>query len=177
MWTYRVAPERLFIWSPQPTAWAYFDADIRDIESSFNFSNYSGIGFYVMGMQEGQNLQFNLFTHNWTKDKEHEVYQYTYNEDIRTTTNWRYVEVNFSDFRIAPWQKDAYPNSQQPDLQKVFGFGLSATTSSRLSNTVRVDEMSLLDKNGSRTLIADFSALNATIDGKEALFHAGAGYS
>jgi hypothetical protein len=176
MWTYDIEAKKPYF-NSQSTAWAYFDADIRNIETSFNLSDYQGIGFYVMGMQEGQKVQFNLFTHNFTDQKQHVVYQYIYSEDILTTTNWRYVELPFSNFKLAPWLKDLSPDTQTPDIKKVFGFGFSVTTDNRLSNTIRVDEMCLLTKNGDKILITDFSALNATINGQEALFHAGAGQS
>ena len=93
------------------------------------------------------------------------------------TTNWRKEEVLFPNLCIAPWTEDKYPEAPEcPNLEKVYAIGFAIKTHTPPDNKVWIDEVELIHKNGSKTLISNFNALNVSINGKEGLWHAGCGH-
>lgn len=161
-----------------PRKGAYFDRDIRNIEDDFNLSDCNGVSFYIKGNIENQLIEFNLFTHNFTHDKEHTVYQYWNKGNLLVTTNWRRENILFSSLSATPWTEKWHPEALEgTNLKKVYAFGFAIKkTHEPTENKIWIDEMYLVHKNGSKTLISNFNALNISINGKEGLWHAGWGH-
>lgn len=166
-WEYHIQPERKYIWDTPKESWSYFIMEIRDLRDDFNLSDYKGVSFYIKGNIENQKIEFNLFSE----------YQYWNKGNLLVTTWWREEEILFSNLSLAPWIEKWYPNaSKTPVLEKVNAFGFAIKTQEPTKNTIWIDEIYLIHKNGSKTLISNFNTLNVSVDGKEGLWHVGWGH-
>jgi len=178
-WEYHIQPEKKYICDTPKKSWAYFDMDIRNIEENLNLSDCKGVSFYIKGNIENQLIEFNLFTHNFThNNKEHNVYQYWNKGNLLVTTNWRREEILFSNLSATPWTEKWHPEALEgPNLEKAYAFGFAIKKTHRpTENKIWIDEMHLVHKNGSKTLISNFNTLNVSINGKDGLWHAGWGH-
>ena len=174
-WDYRLhPPPKLYFIFPKDI-WAYFDFDVKNIENSFNLSDYKGISFYIKGNQEDQLMEFNVFTHNVTLN--HEVYQYT-NNHLIVRTNWRHETIYFNDLVRTPWTTEWYPgSSEKPDLNSVFAFGFAVKTDHATQNQIWIDEIYLIKNNDERLLLMNFDGNKEPgLNGVLGQWHSGWGY-
>lgn len=168
-WEYHIQPEKKYIWSFPKESWSYFIIELRDLRDDFNLSDYKGVSFCIKGNIENQKIEFNLFS-----DK----YQYWNKGNLLVTTKWREDEILFSNLCVAPWTEKWHPEApKNPNLEKVRAFGFAIKTTTPTENKIWIDEVELIHRNGSKTIISNFNTLNASINGKEGLWHVGWGYS
>ena len=180
LWDYHVQPERGYCWDRPRDSWAFFDFDTKNIENSLDLSDYQGLSFYVKGGVENRNIEFNLFTQDITQNNEYFRYQYSNGGNLITSTDWKKVKILFSELNITPWSEKSYPSApKKPDLKTVYAFGFADKINSEIEdsviNQIMIDEVYLIHNDGTRILLSDFTGFNATINGKQGLWHTGWG--
>lgn len=167
-WEYQISPEKKYITSTPKESWSYFIMETRDLRDYFNFSNYKGVSFNIKGNIENQQIEFNLFS---------EGHQYWNNGNLLVTTKWEKRDILFSDLCITPWIEKWHPDApKNPNLEMVTGFGFAIKTFTPTENNIWIDEIELIHKNGSKTLISNFNTFNVSVNGNEGLWHTGWGH-
>lgn len=175
-WEYEIQHKKKYFFDNlfgSELSWAFFNMDVRDIENNFNLSDCERISFYIKGSGENIQLEFNLFTHEF--DKKHKIYQY--NTHFSVSTLWEKKEIMFTDLTITPWTERAYPNApKKPNMEKVYAIGFAAKTSDYRHEVIHIDEIEFIYKNGSKSVIIDFTTFNISIKGIDGIWFTGTGH-
>jgi hypothetical protein len=180
LWDYTVQPERKYCSDQARESWAFFDFDTKNIDNTLDLSDYQGLSFYIKGNIENQKIEFNLFTQEIGENNEYLRYQYYNGGNLVTSSNWKKVRILFSELNITPWSEGSYPSApRKPDLKKVYAFGfadkINNNTEAMVNNQIMIDEVYLIRKDGTTTLLNDFTGFNATINNRPGLWHTGWG--
>ena len=178
-WEYTLQPPKKYVWDSNKESWAFCTLESRSLTKNIDFSDITQVTFYVRGSIENTPMEVNMFTR--TQDKiSNEItrYQYIIPRGVIVTTNWKKITVNMSDYSIAPWTKESYPDAPvTPKLQNVYAFGIaSKSTEMVVKNNIWIDELTLINKNGSAVNILHFDNFNTTIQGADSIWNVGWGH-
>jgi len=179
-WEYTLKPPKNYVWSENRECWAYCNLESRSLDKNIDFSDISQVTFYIRSSINYNPLEVSIFTRKKDEtSKEVTSYEYILPQTIIATTNWKKITVNVSDYSITPWTKDNYHDAPvRPELQNVYAFGFASKLKEPMfKNNIWIDELALINNNGSIEYILHFNDFNGTIQGADLIWNVGWGQS